>query len=373
MLRFHENKRIITGVVGSRVIRMLSKNKNKERKGKGAIIYHSRLFGTAVRLAKRMSELDLCSRREADRLILQQQQQLQDQRGTQKQKNPLILVRGKPIPPLLGQKVSSTETDIVIVYPNASLKESSSSSDTTERLWDRIQYDTVVLHKPLGYVSGQPNDGFKPAVQLLTLKNYYDNGKHNNKSLPLLLDWGFPNVSSFSPYTTKSKRTLQGYVPAGRLDINSTGLLIFTKNGVIAKKLVSHSSNLEKEYLVCVKVPNHNTTTTITYTKPLPSLYPFLQGGHILKDDYKPLLPLVHAEWIEHSGSTNNPSTATLKLVLKEGRKRQIRRMCKELLGMDIISLTRVRIGSNLHLKDLPLGKWRLLNRNEVMDILDEH
>ncbi len=360
------------GVVGSRVMRILSKKK-KERKGKGTIIDpSSRLFGTAVRLAKRMSELDLCSRREADRLIVQQQQQQQQQQQAQKQKNPLILVRGKPIPPLLGQKVSSTETDIVIVYPNDGVLEESSSSETTEMLWDRIQYDTVVLHKPLGYVSGQPNDGFKPAVQLLTLKNYYDNGNHNSKSLPLLLDWGFPSVTSFSPYTTKTKHTLQGYVPAGRLDMNSTGLLIFTKNGVIAKKLVSHSSTLEKEYLVCVKVPNHTiTTATGTYTKPLPSLYPFLQGGHILKDDYKPLLPLVHAEWIEHN--RNNPSTATLKLVLKEGRKRQIRRMCKELLGMDIISLTRVRIGSNLHINNLPLGKWRLLNRNEVMDILEEH
>ncbi len=212
-------------------------------------LWESRPFGTVVRLAKRMSELDLCSRREADRLILQQ-----PQNGNQPKHFPLILVRGKPIPPLLGQKISSSETDIVIVYPDGTSKISGSVSnsnhntETTKFLWDRIQFDTVVLHKPLGYVSGQPNDGHKPAVQLLTLTNYYDGGPHNRNKLPLP-DW-FPKVLS----TSNSHRTLQGYVPAGRLDMNSKGLLIFTKSGVIAKKLVSESSNIEKEYLVSVQV-----------------------------------------------------------------------------------------------------------------------
>jgi 23S rRNA pseudouridine2604 synthase len=345
------------------------------------LFFENRPFGTVVRLAKRMSELDLCSRREADRLILQQQQD-----GNKKQ--PLILVRGKPIPPLLGQKISSSETDIVIVYPDCGREQNGSSvissssshnSETTNFLWDRIQFDTVVLHKPLGYVSGQPNAGHKPAVRLLTLNNYYDDGHHkrNNLHLPDL----FPKVSS-TPNSrfVKSKRTLQGYVPAGRLDINSTGLLIFTKNGVMAKKLVSESSNVEKEYLVTVKVPDSNTRSRKS-PRPLPSLYPFIRGGHILQDDYKPLLPLTHAEWIEHGkqNSTRHEDTsiasdiATLKLVLKEGRKRQVRKMCSEILGMDVISLQRVRIGPKLRLEELPLGKWRFLSKDEVMDILQDN
>jgi len=288
-----------------------------------------------IRLTKRMSEMDLCSRREADRLISLQSVSF----------SPKILVKGLPIRPIVGQKVSAQETDIVLHYTETTIDHIDKQNDHSNICWERIQYDTVVLHKPLGYVSGQPEVGYQPAVQLLTPKNYSDSNVHVLSNL---------NFQS-RKHNHVLNRTLNGYVPAGRLDMNSTGLLIFTKNGVVAKKLVSNSSSLEKEYIVRVMGIQNNT---------LPNLTPLLQGGFTLRNDTQPLRPLKHAEWIK-----TDSKTATMRLVLNEGRKRQIRRMCEEMLGLRVISLERVRIGK-LVLDDLPLGKWRLLKKSEIMDIL---
>ncbi|MCI0525375.1 MAG: pseudouridine synthase, partial [Acidobacteria bacterium] len=132
---------------------------------------------------------------------------------------------------------------------------------------------------------------------------------------------------------------LKGLAVAGRLDIDSQGLLLFTQDGRLAKKIVGADSGVEKEYIVRVtgQLPDDKLR--------------LLQSG--LEIDRRPLKP-AQVEWINRD---------QLRFVLKEGRKRQIRRMC-DLVGLKVVGLKRVRIG-NIRLADLPEGKWRFLEPDE--------
>lgn len=267
-----------------------------------------------IRLSKRMSELDMCSRREADRYISRQE----------------VFVRG--VPAILGQKVLAEETDIEIV-------------SSTEH-----HHEAVVLHKPTGYVSGQPEDGHVPAVRLLTPSNLLE---------------GEARYAKQGQYDYRSNETLEGYAPAGRLDMESSGLLVFCNSGVLAKKLVSSEGLVEKEYIVQVEAARHvsekeRRAGLQRLPDPTLNLSMLQKGGFRLWKDPRPFRP-VSVKWI-HEGET-------LKVVLKEGRKRQIRRMCRELLGFHVLELQRTRIGP-IHLRGLPLGKWRPLRQEEIRSIL---
>lgn len=279
-----------------RSIKTLSSNKPKEE---------------MIRLTKRMGQLDLCSRREADRLILDEK----------------VLVKG--VPAVVGMKVASNETDIVIA--GAALE---------------TKCHAVVLNKPIGYVSGQPEHGNLPAVKLLTRENA---------------------VGNVDELFEKGKKTLQGFAPAGRLDRDSSGLLIFTYSGVVAKKLISSFGIIPKEYIVTVE-PAHQPTTKeraqgLTKLPPPTVDIKFLkQGGAHLHGDPRPLKP-IRAKWLEEG--------KTIKMVLREGRKRQIRRLCRELLGFHVVSLERRKIGPiELKNEELPVGKWRPLTQHEVDKII---
>ncbi|GMU46580.1 MAG: putative RNA pseudouridine synthase [Porticoccaceae bacterium] len=175
---------------------------------------------------------------------------------------------------------------------------------------------TILLHKPIGYVSGQAEGGYQPAVVLVTAANQLAGDQ------PL---W--------------RAEFLRGLAPAGRLDIDSTGLLVLTQDGRIARQLIGADSRVDKEYLVRVegKLDAHGLALL----------------NHGLALDGKPLRP-AQVTWA-------NPDQ--LRFVLREGRKRQIRRMC-ELVGLRVTGLKRVRIG-RVRLGDLPPGQWRLLRDHE--------
>ncbi|MCB0412988.1 MAG: pseudouridine synthase, partial [Bdellovibrionales bacterium] len=127
--------------------------------------------------------------------------------------------------------------------------------------------------------------------------------------------------------------------PAGRLDIDSTGLLVLTENGVIAKKLIDKNSPVEKEYKVKVE-------GEITQEK--------LQRLHFgLALDGQKLKP----------AKVTQLDVNILRLILTEGKKRQVRRMCK-LVDLKVLTLQRTRIG-NISLGTLKYGQWRFLEPNE--------
>lgn len=176
---------------------------------------------------------------------------------------------------------------------------------------------TVILNKPIGYVSAQPEKDYRPAIQLLTLDNYF--GDETPKVIP---------------------QRLRDLACVGRLDIDSQGLLIFTQDGRIAKKLIGSETKIEKEYLVRVK---GNLS---------PQDLKLLNHG--LKLDGVALKP-AKVEWINED---------QLRFILKEGKKRQIRRMC-ELVKLQVLGLKRVRVG-NVKLSKLPEGQWRFLEANEA-------
>ncbi|WP_369290786.1 pseudouridine synthase, partial [Burkholderia pseudomallei] len=247
-----------------------------------------------VRLSKRMSELGLCSRREADEWI---------EKGW-------VLVDGERID-TLGTKVRADQRIEI---------------DSNARAAQAAQV-TILLHKPVGYVSGQAEDGYAPAATLVTRENHWSGDRS-----PL----------RFSP------QHLRALAPAGRLDIDSTGLLVLTQNGRVAKQLIGEQSDIDKEYLVRVRFGER--TADIERHFPAESLAKLRHG---LELDGVPLKPAM-VSW---------QNGEQLRFVLREGKKRQIRRMC-ELVGLEVIGLKRVRMG-RVMLGALPQGEWRYLGPDE--------
>ncbi len=238
-----------------------------------------------VRLSKLMSERGICSRREADSYIA---------RG-------LVMVNGERISEL-GTRVA----------PNCQIELAQQAQH------DQQKRVTLILHKPIGYVSGQPEPGYKPAVTLIRPDTFWQGS-------------GGPAFNG---------NHLKGLAPAGRLDIDSTGLLILTQDGRIAKQLIGEDSEIEKEYLVRVQgaLSEHGLQLL----------------NHGLELDGKKLRP-ARVGWQNED---------QLHFILQEGRKRQIRRMC-DLVGLRVIGLKRVRIG-RVVLGDLPIGQWRYLRDDEA-------
>ncbi|HDR8911166.1 TPA: pseudouridine synthase [Burkholderia multivorans] len=247
-----------------------------------------------MRLSKRMSELGLCSRREADEWI---------EKGW-------VLVDGERID-TLGTKVRADQ--------RIEIDERAQAAQAAQV--------TILLHKPVGYVSGQAEDGYEPASVLITRENHWSGDRS-----PL----------RFSP------QHLRALAPAGRLDIDSTGLLVLTQNGRIAKQLIGEQSDVDKEYLVRVRFGDR--LTDIDQHFPAERL---AQLRHGLELDGVALKPAM-VSW---------QNGEQLRFVLREGRKRQIRRMC-ELVGLEVIGLKRVRMG-RVTLGALPQGQWRYLSADE--------
>ena len=189
---------------------------------------------------------------------------------------------------------------------------------TLDKRSQAIQRVTILLNKPIGYVSGQAESGYRPAIALAIPENHSSNDRSKTRFV---------------------RQHLRGLAPAGRLDIDSTGLLVLTQDGRIAKQLVGQDSSIEKEYLVRVEGNLSDRDLKLL--------------NHGLSLDAKPLKP-AKVSWLNED---------QLRFVLREGKKRQIRRMC-ELVGLTITGLKRVRIGS-VTLGKLPIGEWRYLGAHE--------
>jgi len=238
-----------------------------------------------IRVSKLMSEQGICSRREADSYI---------ERGW-------VLVDGIPVTEL-GTRIFPTQRITLA-------KAAQSQQDASV---------TVLLNKPIGFVSGQAEQGYRPAITLIGAQSHFK---------------GDLSPLRFTP------TQLKGLAPAGRLDIDSTGLLVLTQDGRVARQLIGESSGIEKEYLVRVegRLPAAGLAKL--------NFGLSLDGVPLKRADVK---------W---------QNDDQLRFVLREGKKRQIRRMC-ELVGLKVTGLKRVRIGKVL-LGDLPQGQWRYLRSGE--------
>jgi 23S rRNA pseudouridine2604 synthase len=235
-----------------------------------------------IRVSKLLADQGLCSRREADRYIEQG----------------LVLVDGEVVTELGTRAYAHQKVELA----------SSAKLAQSKRI-------TVILNKPVGYVSHDDDDRrYPPAVTLLTPDRL----------------WQAKPSKAPSP-----RMSTRGMAPAGRLDIDSTGLLVLTQDGRIARQLIGEDSAIEKEYLVRVegtlsaqglKLLNHGLSL----------------DGVALK-----------------SAKVSWQNDEQLRFVLREGKKRQIRRMC-ELVGLKVTGLKRIRIGQ-ITLGPLPLGQWRTL------------
>ncbi len=232
-----------------------------------------------------MSEQGLCSRREADDYIA---------RGWVKVDGEIVSELGTRILP----------TQKITLEKAAQAKQQG-----------RV---TILLHKPVGYVSGQAEEGYKPAILLLDAATRWD--------------------QDTAPYRFHRSHLL-GLAPAGRLDIDSTGLLVLTQDGRVAKQLIGEDSPVEKEYLVRVQGKLVGNGLAML--------------NHGLSLDGKKLKP-AKVSWQNED---------QLRFILIEGKKRQIRRMC-EMVGLKVTALKRVRIGK-VRLGELPQGQWRYLRADE--------
>jgi 23S rRNA pseudouridine2604 synthase len=238
-----------------------------------------------IRLSKLMSEQGFCSRREADVYI---------ERGW-------VLVDNVPVTEL-GTKV--------FPHQKITLNKAAQAQQETQV--------TILMNKPISYVSGQAEDGYQPAVVLFRPETQWSGDSSGMRFYPA---------------------HLKGLAPAGRLDIDSQGLLVLTQDGRVAKQLIGENSEIDKEYLVRVTGKMVGNGLNML--------------NHGLSLDGQKLKP-AKVTWQNED---------QLRFVLREGKKRQIRRMC-ELVGLKVTGLKRVRVGK-IKLGELPVGQWRYLRADE--------
>jgi len=228
-----------------------------------------------VRLNKRIADLGIASRREADKLI---------QGGD-------VLVNGEVVTQL-GTKVDP-DKDKVEVSGRAQI--------------ERANQIYIALNKPKGYVCSMKATRMDPDIVID------------------LID-------------------IQGRVyPVGRLDKETTGLLLLTSDGTFVNKIIHPSSESEKEY-------------EVTFHVPIP------EGA---LDKLRAGVKLSGEKTLETKVRKVGP--AKIHIVLKEGKNRQVRRICQK-VGFPVKTLKRIRIKSLL-LGDLPLGRWRSLTAEEVKSL----
>ena len=287
--------------------------------------------GGTLRLNKRMAELGLASRREADEWI---------GKGWVKV-NGRVAEMGMQVAPDVRIEVDKQATGA------------------------QAKQVTVLINKPLGLVSGQAEDGHEPAITLVQPQNR----------------WAEDNARFFF-----HPSQLKSLVPAGRLDIDSTGLLVLTQDGRVARQLIGEDALMEKEYLVRViytgvlNTAAANSAAATYAARPTAQARPAqpTQLSRIDDDDpvsldVQSVFPAEKLALLRHGLSLDgqalqraqvewqNPEQ--LRFVLTEGKKRQIRRMCEQ-VGLKVVGLKRVRIG-HVMLGNLPVGQWRYLAPHE--------
>lgn len=186
-----------------------------------------------------------------------------------------------------------------------------SENDNVECYIEKYKEEKIYikLNKPRGYVVSTNHKEGKPIYNLI--KNDFDN-----------------------------------IYPVGRLDKDSSGLILFTNDGVFAKNIIGENTNCEKEYYVKVNDS--------------------IPDGALNKLEYG----------ISLDGQKLKPAKVkrinknSFNIILTEGKNRQIRRMCQK-VGFEVIILKRLRIADIL-LNDLKEKEFKHLSEDEIKSILDK-
>lgn len=216
----------------------------------------------------------------------------------------LVTVNGTPA--TLGMKIDP-DTDKVVVD-----KTVIATQDTT--------HVYVILNKPVGYITSTTNEQGDSVLDLLTTQN---------------------NIGRDS-----SELSARVY-PVGRLDKDSEGLVLLTNDGELTNKLTHPRYEHEKEYEVTIDKPLTRDARKVLTTGMLLDKDEEVQGITITKE-------------------INKGRKTVVTAILKEGKNRQIRKMFGN-LGYHVQSLRRIRM-SNLTLGTIPVGKWKYVNKQSILN-----
>jgi len=217
-----------------------------------------------------------------------------------------------------GAAPSRRKAETPILAGRVKVNGETATLGTTVTPEDEIELDGQPVHFPAAPVYLAMN---KPAGYLTTMSD----------------DRGRRTVADLMP-------DVPGLVPAGRLDTDTTGLLILTNDGQLAHRITLPSSEIEKKYRLTLETPV------------LDAALAALSAGPTLEDGK------MHAPKL--TNLRRKPATTTLDLTIHEGRNRIIRRACVA-VGLRLISLQRTRVGP-VTLGDLPEGQYRPLTPSEL-------
>jgi pseudouridine synthase len=181
-----------------------------------------------------------------------------------------------------------------------------------ERVIPEVMQAYVLLNKPRGVVTSRSDPQRRPVV------------------LDLLPRRGLPRL-----------------FPVGRLDVQTEGLLLLTNDGTVAHALTHPRFGVDKEYLV--KVQGCPTLGALARLKAGVAS----RGERLRAEEAQLVTPGVASSW--------------LRVIVREGRYHEIRRMC-EAIGHPVVKLRRVRIGP-IRLGRLPRGGWRRLTPREIASL----
>ena len=232
-----------------------------------------------TRIQKALADMGLCSRRQAEQIILEGR----------------VKLNGHPVK--LGDKMDIHE-DVLSV------------DGRTIRPPKKKEYKYYMLHKPRGYITTSSDDrGRKTVMELI-------------KDIP------------------------ERVYPVGRLDKDSEGLLLFTNDGALATALTHPSHQVAKMYRVTV----HPAATEEQVVA--------LANGVVLDDGTKTLPAIIRVV-------AEDEDRTVMEMSIKEGKNRQIRRMCRA-VGLDVARLSRKSVGA-VKLGMLAPGKYRELKPSEIL------
>lgn len=186
----------------------------------------------------------------------------------------------------------------------------------------------------------------------------------------------FTYIKFYKPYgvltsftDTESRPTLADYIadpgvyPAGRLDIDSEGLMLLTNDGTLNHRITSPRYHLPKVYLVQIEgIPDSDSMDK-------------LRKGPIIKGDYKTkhcLADIIESPNIDEriKPVTIKKETSWLKITLREGKKRQVRHMTAA-VGYPTLRLIRVSIG-RIELSNMTPGEWRYLKNEDIRNLQND-